>query len=96
VPATCPVRVRSRHLRLRGRTVRVSLSCPHGCGGELSLGRAHADFSVIVPRTRGTVTLRLSRAAARRLGRRATLVITAKPGPAAGSRRKRVRVTVSR
>jgi hypothetical protein len=96
VPATCPVHVRSRHLRLRGRTVRASLSCPHGCGGELSLGRAHAPFSVIVPRTRGTVTLRLSRAAARRLGRRATLVITAKPGPVAPSRRTRVRVTISR
>jgi hypothetical protein len=96
VPATCPVRVRSRHLRLRGRTVRVSLSCPHGCGGELSLKGAHSPFSVIVPRRRGTVTLRLSRSAARRLGHRATLVITAKPGPAAASRRKRVRVTISR
>jgi hypothetical protein len=95
VPATCPVRVRSRHLRLRGRSVRVSLSCPHGCGGEVSLKGAHAPFSVIVPRTRGTVTLRLSRSAARRLGRRATLAITAKPGPAAVSRRKRIAVTIT-
>jgi hypothetical protein len=106
VPATCPVRVASRRLRLRARRIHVRVSCPRGCVGSLALNRsrsprasavAEAPLSVIAPRTRATVTLRLSRADVRALGRlprRTTLVVSAKPGPVASFRATRVPVTV--
>jgi hypothetical protein len=101
VPASCPVRVRSSRLRMRGTRVAVPLSCPRACRGTLTFNAAgtsaRSAFAVENPGT-GSAELRLRAAARRRVrsgGLRGTMTV-ASTGPSGRASRRRFSVSVVR
>jgi hypothetical protein len=73
----CPARLRSGRVPVRRGRATVTLACPRGCSGEISLRHAgRRDFGLL--RGESTVTVRLGRRARARLERRGSLTTIAR------------------